>query len=572
MEVKICATCGEEFIPKTNNQKSCKKLITTNCEICGTPISFKCGDFQKHTCSKACSLLYQKQLMIERHGVDNPAKLEASKEKAKATCRAKYGTDYYTQTDEYKHRIQETSRKLYGTDHPLQNEDVIAKRIATVQATYGVDNVFQSEQIKSKVCDTLQTRYHVTNISQSLEIQQKILNNNMKKYGVKHPMMLKEYQDKAVATNYERYGRKAYTQQHIKDIQHWYEFVEDPRAYIDSHYDEVPRSVQIAEDLGVDLSTVDMYLQEHNAKDCVIRAKSIMELEVAEFIHSISNTQVIQNERTVIAPYELDIYLPELSLAIECDPTVTHNSSFADPWGGQPKSHNYHKMKTDLCESHGVFLFHIFGYEWTHKRSIIKSMIRNLLQANEHIIYARNCEIYPYAYENLMNFLNQNHRQGYAAGPITLSLVHNNKQVSVMTFSNMRHTIGQTDDKDAYELVRFCNEKNTSVIGGASRLFKYFINNYSPSHIISFSDRAHTKGTLYRTLGFQETRRSSANYVWVDVASDRAYHRLNAQKMNLKKFLKDDAIDLSFSEKQIMEEHKFAQVYDSGTITWEWTK
>lgn len=42
--------------------------------------------------------------------------------------------------------------------------------------------------------------------------------------------------------------------------------------------------------------------------------------------------------------------------------------------------------------------------------------------------------------------------------------------------------------------------------------------------------------------------------------------------MNLKKFLKDDAIDLSFSEKQIMEDHKFAQVYDSGTITQEWTK
>ena len=67
-----------------------------------------------------------------------------------------------------------------------------------------------------------------------------------------------------------------------------------------------------------------------------------------------------------------------------------------------------------------------------------------------------------------------------------------------------------------------------------------------------------------------EVRRSDANYLWVNTLDDMAYHRINAQKQNIKKFLKDDNIDLSQSEFAIMESHGYVRVYDSGTITWEW--
>ena len=56
-------------------------------------------------------------------------------------------------------------------------------------------------------------------------------------------------------------------------------------------------------------------------------------------------------------------------------------------------------------------------------------------------------------------------------------------------------------------------------------------------------------------LGFTEFRRSDPGYVWVDLYTDRAYNRYNTQKQNIRKFLHDDTIDLSKSEKKIMEEH-----------------
>ena len=154
-------------------------------------------------------------------------------------------------------------------------------------------------------------------------------------------------------------------------------------------------------------------------------------------------------------------------------------------------------------------------------------------------------------------------------------MVHHSTEdnlVSIMTFGKMRKTIGTGKDdlNDCWELVRFCNKLNTSVIGGASKLFSYFVKYYQPDRIRSLSDRAHTKGTLYSKLGFNKVTRSDPNYVWVNVETDKAYHKANAQKQNIRKFLHDDSIDLSKTEREIMIEHGFVQVYDSGTVTWEW--
>ena len=48
--------------------------------------------------------------------------------------------------------------------------------------------------------------------------------------------------------------------------------------------------------------------------------------------------------------------------------------------------------------------------------------------------------------------------------------------VSIMTFSKLRIAVGGNNDKDdIFELTRFCNLCDVIVIGGASKLIKYFI-------------------------------------------------------------------------------------------------
>jgi len=144
-----------------------------------------------------------------------------------------------------------------------------------------------------------------------------------------------------------------------------------------------------------------------------------------------------------------------------------------------------------------------------------------------------------------------------------------------MTFNHMRNTIGKSDSStnDCWELSRFCNLLDVSVIGGASKLFRYFIKNYSPSTIISFSDIAHTKGKLYSTLNFHEDSITDPGYVWVNLNSDAWFNRVSCQKRHLPRLFNEPDLDIvNKTEQMIMSEHGFVQVFDSGKIKWVWNK
>lgn len=146
-----------------------------------------------------------------------------------------------------------------------------------------------------------------------------------------------------------------------------------------------------------------------------------------------------------------------------------------------------------------------------------------------------------------------------------------NELVSLMTFNKPRKGIGKKSDDDLeWELGRFCNALNTNVVGGASKLFKYFIKNYEYSTIVSFSDIAHTKGDLYSVLGFTAVSESSPGYVWVNLFNDMYLTRTVCRKNNLQKLFHDSTIDVeNKTEAMIMAEHGFVQVFDCGVIRWE---
>lgn len=535
--IKICKWCGNEFHPKSKRDVYCYETHYQICRVCGKQfvIDVRKDQYVK-TCSSECRYKLaqmntdiekrtevQKKSLLKKYGVDNAMQIPGSLDKIKQTNLDRYGTEWYTQTDSYKESVKKTSQEKYGKDHFLSSDDVTAKRKQTCIEKYGVDNVSKSNEVVNHIKEVLMDKYGVENIGQI----------------------------------------------HVKNLEEWKIFRQDPISFIKEHFSK-PTMKELCDYFGVTPSPVYSLIDVEKNPGLLKHELSFMESDVKNLLDKY-HMEYIQNKRTVISPYELDFYLPKHHLAIECNPTATHNSSKSDPWGEEAKDFKYHQMKTDLCENQGIFLFHIFGNEWTNKRAIIESMIRNLLGVYEQRIYARNCELQEISYNDAMLFLNENHRQGNSNSSVRLGLYHDTELVSLMTFSKRRATIGAESDGE-YELVRFCNKLNTQVVGGASKLFKQFVNIINPSSVMSFSDRAHTRGHLYEVLGFKEVRRSEPGYVWVNEKTDIAYNRVNAQKHNLKKFLKDESIDLSQTETHIMESHGFLKVYDSGTITWKWTK
>lgn len=277
--------------------------------------------------------------------------------------------------------------------------------------------------------------------------------------------------------------------------------------------------------------------------------------EIADFIKN-KGFAIIRNDRSILDnKHELDIYIPDKQFAIEFDGVFWHNEV--------NKPINYHLDKTEECKKKGIRLIHIFEDEWLDKSNIWKSMLNNLLGLNENRIFARKCKIKEVSMDESKNFLEENHLQGYCHSQIRYGLYYNNKLVSLMTFGKTRHFIGNSSHQ--FELLRFCNKLNTSVIGAASRLFKYFIKTVKPNNIVSYADKRWSNGNLYEKLRFHKYNESKPNYYYV--IGNRRKNRFNFRKSILVK---------KYNCPQDMSEHEFCKskgwyrIYDCGCLCYEW--
>ena len=129
-----------------------------------------------------------------------------------------------------------------------------------------------------------------------------------------------------------------------------------------------------------------------------------------------------------------------------------------------------------------------------------------------------------------------------------------------MTFGLKRRCMG---GKGEWELHRYCNKKGVQVVGGASRLFKHFLNAQKPVFIESFSSNDISDGRLYETLKFDMLKCEYGSYWYIDKNMNR-HHRYNFRKDQLIR----EGFDASKSEFTIMEERGYYRIYDSGQTKW----
>jgi len=539
---KKCKCCGKEFHPRYIREEYCEGPHYSTCELCGKQFEYDphrepnktCSDecryilAQQHT-DKAAAIQHQKENLQAKYGegVENPFQIPGVIDKIKETNKQKYGVEWYTQTDDYIKKYANTVRRKYGVRYHLQSPQVIAKRIDTVRDRYGVDNVFQSEKIKSKIKQT-----------------------SKQKYGVEHPIQSQKVKAKLIQTNQNKYGANSYTASwnHRESImvdpsksENYKQFLSDPEDFISAHFDHKPNIAELKVTLGVSEHSIEVFLTNEDKLDLVEhKVFSYFEEELIAILKDIKpDLEIQQHNRFLISPYELDVYLPEYNVAIEMNPTGTHNSTYT-AYGDTPLPSTYHKMKTDLCEASGIHLFHIFGYEWAHKKNIITSMLRNILGCSDKI-HASKCKCCKVSSEEAKKFLENNHLKGYSDSNIHYGLYNQDELIQVIA---IKHT-------DRYEITRLASKLNTCVVGGASKLFKQFISEYSPTDIITTSDRAYASSKLYYTLGFKEVSINDEQGVWIRNSDNQA-------------------IEASEVTQQMVDLHKCIQVFDSGTITWDW--
>ena len=546
--------CLEKYGVKSTNQLNSKKekVKQTNLEKYGVENPFQDSERMKKA--------YREKL-----GVDNPFQSEEVKEKTKQTKLKRYGNANY-RNDE---KIKQTNLEKYGVEHNWQSDEVKEKIKQTNLKRYGFEYIFQN---KEKMHQIFQKKYGVDNPFQSEEIKEKIKQTNLEHYGVEYAWQREDVKEKTKQTNFEKYGTEYYSQtqeykERINDIvkQRRLNCIkinsqkhisneamkilstkDNFRKYILSLNEDNRNIKYIAESLGYTYSPIGKYIREYECEDLVKQqtGKSYYEQEIRTFINNL-NVSCKTSDRHEIYPNEIDIYIKDFNLGIEFNGSWWHSNLYKDSI--------YHQTKSLKAQEKGIFIYHIFEYEWNdeRKRPIIESQLRNLCHKNEMKIYARKCEIKEVTDTKLIReFLNTNHIQGFRISSIKLGLFYENELVSLMTFG--KPYINKSSDYD-WELHRFCNKLNTNVVGGFDKLFKYFIKTYKPKSILTYSDFAKGDGHTYKKFGFKKLELTVPNYVWFNNDTKEVYSRYQTQMKN---------------EVEIMENNNFIRIYDCGNNKW----
>jgi len=493
-EIKI------EHLPLNSRAK-----ISVKCDFCSKEKILSYNQYNLNTnngkrlyaCSRKCAEVKSKETNIINHGVENISQLEEIKEKKKETCLINNGVEYPQQSKEIFKKSLNKKLEKYGDQNFNNNE----KRISTCIERYGESHPSKITEISNKIKLKLEKFYKDRIINDEKYLKLKIRNYNN--------------------------GRYIFD----CDCDKTHEFEIDYKL------------------LWQRLNSKTILCTICNPIDRHISGK---ETQFFNFIKENYTGEIIENNRDIIKPYELDIYLPELKLSFEFNGLFWHSELY--------KEKNYHLNKTDLCQEKGIQLIHIWEDDWDYKQEIVKSIILNKLNKTPNKIMSRKCEIKEIDNKLIRDFLNNNHIQGYINSSVKIGLFYNDELVSLMTFGKKRKFMNSVSKENEWELLRFCNKLNTNVVGGASKLFKYFIKNYKYNEIITYADRSHSKGDLYKKLGFQYIDKTKPNYYYI-VGSIRKY-RFGFRKDILVK----EGCESSKTEHEIMLERGINRIYNSGNL------
>lgn len=289
-----------------------------------------------------------------------------------------------------------------------------------------------------------------------------------------------------------------------------------------------------------------IHLQGHGCPKCSNDGSSSKcEGELLSYVEDNFDFEILTNTRSIIPPYELDIFIPSLKLAIE------FNGNY---WHSYPqKDKNYHQIKSELCEGQEIRLIHVYEYQWYNHTTNqkIKSLLNSFKPLSK--LFARKCLIRNVDVCEEKEFINKNHLQNYIPSSFNFGLYNENILVQIMSFVSRGN--------DIYEIQRLCTKSGLSIIGGAEKLFhhaKKELISKGCKTLISYSDRGVFTGNVYDRLGMERLKPTEPNYIWIK--GGEILSRQQCQKHKLIKM----GFDENLSENEIMLGRGFRKIYNSG--------
>lgn len=516
-----------EYILERPRNRTTEKFISTHwpefyqlvCTYPGTKFTeklynyyHKCPEHVCETCGAPTTYLDLTRGYQRFCGRKCAGAAESSKTKARLTMVKRYG-DHVSRVPEFQHKAAETNKERYGGTG-FASKELVQKYKETCQERYGTDCASSSDEIKNRVARACEQKFGASTYARG-----KFLQEHPEIIGVEDGNFIVQCDGSCCDER---------------------QFCIEPRLYINRINDGTNPCTRLMPKQSRDhCSSIELFirqlLDEHDVKH-------------------------IDGSYDIIPPQQLDIYIPDKKVAIECNGVYWHSD--------REKPYNYHMDKFRLCRDHGIQLIQIWEDWIVNKPEIVCSMILSKLGVCEQRVYARKCEIREIDRRTCNEFLDANHIQGRCQSAVNLGLFYNGL-VAVMAFNKRSKLSGGKNSTDSeWELIRFCGKLNTTIVGGAGKLLAHFEKHYNPGIVTSFSCNDISNGNLYKKLGFSTDGTISNSYWYVD-RRFRRYHRSTFTKDSIiRKGLAPSTDKSQWTEREVMDGLGFFRIYDAGTTKW----
>jgi hypothetical protein len=158
------------------------------------------------------------------------------------------------------------------------------------------------------------------------------------------------------------------------------------------------------------------------------------------------------------------------------------------------------KIATYISNSDRLVI-HLWEDWWKFHREKVESRLNSLLGESVRI-HGRQTKIKNINNDELLNFLEKNHLNVPLKAKFKYGLFMKKELMAAMSFSKSRVINREGIPYESYELLRFCNRLNHTVVGGFSRLLNHFIQSESPDDIMTYVDKDWSDGSTYEKAGF----------------------------------------------------------------------
>ena len=331
-----CQICGKEYsergltyhiththnVSKKDYYDTYKKQPNEGlCKYCGKPTRFLGNCYAEH-CSNKCTCL-------DRYGVENNLLIPEVKQKAhtkEAHMKAASKHNY----EELLSKGKKTCLKRYGNINYNNSE----KANITKKKKYGNCNNYE------KIKQTNISRYGVDNPAKSSIVKTKAKQTCQEKYGVDYTWQSEQIKQKGKQTKLDRYNNENYNNR------------EKAKQTCITKY-------------GVDNPIKNKSIQKKALAHTTSKAEDLLE----EFIKTFYDGEILRNKTGIIGRLELDLYLPDIKLAIEYNGIRYHSIEM-----GKPKDRTL--KKSIACKNKGIRLVHIYEFEdFNIQKQLLKDLI-----------------------------------------------------------------------------------------------------------------------------------------------------------------------------------------------------